>query len=482
MINQASLYGIINNISTGNTIIDIILCLILPIIFTSLFDKCSNINKDCFYWVTNCLFNKYYERNLVYEKKSYWDNSVNGSRNNILQKAIELYISEHFSSKIFKHSDINFKAIQETSHYDSESGIHSYDKTVKQLKSYRVTYLPVKNCWISLSDKVDIKETLEEKKNEKGEVFKQVFGVHLRSKNNIDCDDFLKNVLKWYCDKLKEYDDIARYYYIPYIKKGSTNDLIYYRQKLTDFKQFDSIFFPNKTDFMSRIDSFLNKTGIYSISGYAYKLGILLHGPPGTGKTSLIKALAQYTNRHIINVSLATIKTRINLRRIFYELKFPLENDDMVKNTDYNNVIFILEDIDCMTKIACQRKTVDIEPTLLTNLKKDLALIDKNIKVEPELNLSDLLEIFDGIMDAPGRIIIMTTNHKDKLDKALIRPGRMDIDLLMDYIKYPDALRLIKHYNLENKKINKEKLEEYLNKYPETTPAKLIEMYNKYLY
>ena len=63
-----------------------------------------------------------------------------------------------------------------------------------------------------------------------------------------------------------------------------------------------------------------------------------------------------------------------------------------------------------------------------------------------ELNLSGLLNVLDGVVDSPGRILIMTTNHVEQLDPALIRPGRIDKKLLLGYMEVPDVVVMLEHY------------------------------------
>merc|ERR1719337_534516 len=65
-----------------------------------------------------------------------------------------------------------------------------------------------------------------------------------------------------------------------------------------------------------------------------------------------------------------------------------------------------------------------------------------------KLNLSGLLNVLDGVVDTPERIVVMTTNHPEILDPALIRPGRIDQKLLLGYMKWPNVVDMINHYYL----------------------------------
>merc|ERR1719428_542252 len=63
-----------------------------------------------------------------------------------------------------------------------------------------------------------------------------------------------------------------------------------------------------------------------------------------------------------------------------------------------------------------------------------------------KLNLSGLLNVLDGVVDTPERILIMTTNHPEQLDPALIRPGRIDKKILLGYMRPVHVSSMINHY------------------------------------
>jgi len=115
---------------------------------------------------------------------------------------------------------------------------------------------------------------------------------------------------------------------------------------------------------------------------------------------------------------------------------------DLLSNIKFSETILIIEDVDCMTKIIEDRnKKVEdknihdklTEKEIKQKIKNKLKEKMEFSKNTNKLTLSGLLNAIDGIFNNDGRIMIMTTNHPEVLDNALIRPGRIDRKILLDY-------------------------------------------------
>jgi ATP-dependent 26S proteasome regulatory subunit len=230
------------------------------------------------------------------------------------------------------------------------------------------------------------------------------------------------------------------------LAKLDFDDFSYERWKESPFEStrtFQNLFFDNREMVLKKVDYFLQNKAWYFEKGIPYSLGIGLHGPPGTGKTSFIKALANYTKRHIVTISLKMIKTKKQLDGVFFEDRYSGCNKK--NSVGFDKKIIVFEDIDCIGDIVKDRaKKVAQQPVYLPNVNPFSIPDDKELKngfvkidgltakpIEDPITLDDILNLWDGICETPGRIMVLTSNHYEELDPALKRPGRIDITLEM---------------------------------------------------
>jgi hypothetical protein len=208
-------------------------------------------------------------------------------------------------------------------------------------------------------------------------------------------------------------------------------------------KTFDNVFFKQKEPLIERVEFFEKQKHLYEQFGIPHTFGILMHGAPGTGKTSTIKALANHTKRHIISIPLHKVQNISTLSKLF------LKEDIDGVNVPFDKRIYVFEEIDCngMKDVVKARNNGegkisdsfdDIQSIMICAKKNELAPKPRAI------TLGGILELLDGLMETPGRIIIITTNHPSELDPALIRPGRIDMNIEFDKAQHEDIKAMYK--------------------------------------
>ncbi|RAH48676.1 P-loop containing nucleoside triphosphate hydrolase protein, partial [Aspergillus brunneoviolaceus CBS 621.78] len=154
--------------------------------------------------------------------------------------------------------------------------------------------------------------------------------------------------------------------------------------------------------------------------GHPYRRGYLLHGPPGTGKSSLCFAIAGHLGLDLYLLHLSQKELTDNqLARLFRSLPF--------------RCIVFIEDVDC---VAVAQERAD-DGSGGAGGKE--ASTTTGVTLGP-----GLLNAIDGVSAGEDRILIMTTNHVEKLDAALRRHGRVDMTIAYGYSQTPEVVSLFK--------------------------------------
>lgn len=321
--------------------------------------------------------------------------------------------------------------------------------------------------------------------------------------------EFIENISKEYVMQLENSRSNKRFMYT--LTKTNYSDSYekmscWRENEFQSAKTFDHVFFEGKRDVIQKIQFFLENKAWYDKYGIPYTLGIGMYGPPGTGKTSFIKALMNMVkDRHLINMPLSIIQTKSQLNEFYYESRFNDMNSD--HSIGFDKKIIVIEDIDCVgdivmersntgsvatpssesneesefTEIAFDEKIDAMDDKIKDLIKKNIVdeskkIINKCTKKEDTITLDDILNLWDGIIETPGRILVISSNHYDKLDCAIRRPGRIDITLSMNNATRPIITEMFEnffHLTIDPKELDQIQSGLY-------SPAEIVNIYTQY--
>ena len=170
---------------------------------------------------------------------------------------------------------------------------------------------------------------------------------------------------------------------------------------------------------LAKIQRFIESKDEYLAMDYPWKFCALLHGKPGCGKSSTILAIASALNRDVVYIDMKSTSVSSLM--------------NMMHSSEY--FIYVFEDIDaaCSTSNPVSSREDDSSHHYYRREQDSKA----------GLSLADLLNVTDGLLSGFGAICIFTTNYVERLDPALIRPGRMNCMLEMKYLSSQTAERMV---------------------------------------
>ena len=255
-------------------------------------------------------------------------------------------------------------------------------------------------------------------------------------------------------------------------------ELYFNEYEMNHNKNFNTnLFFEGKEKMYEYINKFkyiLNEINPaeaeYAKAGCAYKSCMLFDGEPGTGKTTTIKAIARETNRHIIILNMNRIKTSEEFESSIRKTKF--NKHELIGK----QLLFVIEDADASnnsiflsrdTKKESKDEIENLEDSdkddlkdkhvkkpikdLIDNIESGKKLMVELMKQEDQMDMSTLLNTMDGVIELGGIMLIISTNHKNKFDKAILRPGRVDYEHTFKNASLNIIKQMIKHkFDLED--------------------------------
>ena len=254
---------------------------------------------------------------------------------------------------------------------------------------------------------------------------------------------------------------------IYFSRENSKNSSSFMMYGFQSTKTFDTLFFKQKDMLINRLNQYQQDISKYQKLGIPHTLGLMLHGQPGCGKTSCIKAIANFLKRDVICVNFAHIDSVQDLRELFMSNQVSFNSYQGGPYVKAEKRIYVFEEIDCclqdtdnpfldraLVKQLYEQRQQETARWVGSMRYKSEEVEDKSVAPKdssssylckgPKVTLGEILELLDGIAENSDRIIIFTTNAPERLDKALLRPGRVDMILEFGKLRKVDVNNLYK--------------------------------------
>jgi SpoVK/Ycf46/Vps4 family AAA+-type ATPase len=427
--------NILAHMKTDNVLLDIIIGGIMMTFLNKFIEHVMKVN--IFYTLTKFIRFRRKKNEIIITRKEYISTSHWDAKNNYPKSilAIHNYINKNNLVKdgTMKFIDYKLKQLNDINYFiDTKIPVKLYD-----------------DVYFEMIFSEDGKTIVENNKGEK--TLEHKYSLFSYKKSLKELSGFLSKLITDLDEDIVYEMNKKPYYFI--FDRRTDDAMVFDEYSLENDRSFDNIFFDGKMALKERLDFFMNNREWYSKKGIPYTLGLMFSGKPGCGKTSTIKAIAKYTKRHIIDIPLNKIDSCRELMTIFHS------EDINGKRIPMNKRIYLFEDIDTIIDVLKEREKepekTDMEKIVETlasvttspdNQKQTSPLPFKVQNKNDKLNLGFFLNLIDGVLETPGRILILSTNYPERLDRALVRPGRIDMKIHLERCSRQMVRDILQHY------------------------------------
>jgi chaperone BCS1 len=263
-------------------------------------------------------------------------------------------------------------------------------------------------------------------------------------------------------------NDINRYIYT-YLGEDDEKNPIFEKELFKPYCKFDKLVGSVPKKIEESFDFFTSDDGRewYEKRNLPYQMTVLLYGIPGTGKSCIASAVATKFNLHIVRIKLSLIKTNYQFIKAFKNKVF------CDTKIEYKNILYLFDELDTEQNSVLKNRTTPVSSKKVTFTKEDTPtsslptleqkkeLINKYSIKEDDLNnlldniftgpkqtnqdsltLGTILEELNGINQMYGRKMFIISNHPEKLDPAILRPGRIDLKYKLQHLSYCEIFEL----------------------------------------